>query len=96
MVIEKIIIHALRDDTFYAVLCMNLGEVKKEIDCRPSDAIAIALRTNSPIWVMEEVVADASIPVDRDADDAEREAFKEFVSDLSPQDLIKRGGYKEH
>jgi len=33
---------------------------KKEIDARPSDAIAIALRTNSPIWVMEEVVADAS------------------------------------
>jgi hypothetical protein len=93
--LEKIIIHALRDDTFYAVLCLNSEGVKKEIDCRPSDAIAIALRTNSPIWVMEEVIADASIPVDRDADDAEREAFKEFIADLSPQDLIKRGGYKE-
>jgi len=34
-----------------------------------------ALRTNSPIWVMEEVVADASIPVDRDADEAEQRAF---------------------
>ncbi|WP_036481011.1 bifunctional nuclease family protein [Myxosarcina sp. GI1] len=94
--LEKVIIHSLRDNTFYAVLCLQKGEVKKEIDCRPSDAVAIALRTDCPIWVMEEVIADASIPVDRDADDAEREAFKEFVSDLSPEELIKRGGYKQH
>ena len=94
--LDKIIIHSLKDDTFYAILCLNLGGIKKEIDCRPSDAIAIALRTDSPIWVMEEVVADASIPVDRDADDEERAAFKKFVSSLSPEDLIKRGGYKEH
>ena len=90
MNLDKIIIHALRDNTFYAVLCLSKDEVKKEIDCRPSDAIAIALRTNSPIWVLEEVVADASIPVDRDADEAEREAFRHFVSDLSPNDLIKK------
>ena len=94
--LERIIVHSLRNDTFYAVLCLDMGGIKKEVDCRPSDAIAIALRTNSPIWVMEEVIADASIPVDRDADDAERQAFREFVSSLSPEDLIKRSGYKEH
>ena len=90
MNLDKIIIHALKDNTFYAVLCLSKDGAKKEIDCRPSDAIAIALRTNSPIWVLEEVVADASIPVDRDADEAEREAFRHFVSDLSPSDLIKK------
>ena len=90
MELEKIIIHALRDNTFYAILCLNKDGIKKEIDCRPSDAISIALRTNSPIWVLEEVVADASIPVDREADEAEREAFRSFVSDLSPDDLIKK------
>ena len=90
MQLEKIIIHALRDNTFYAILCLNKDGVKKEIDCRPSDAISIALRTDSPIWVVEEVVADASIPVDREADEAEREAFRSFVSDLSPEDLIKK------
>jgi hypothetical protein len=90
--LDKIVIHSLQDNTFYAVLCLQQGEIKKEIDCRPSDAIAIALRTNSSIWVMEEVLADASIPVDRDADEQERKAFKEFLSNLSPEDLIKRGG----
>jgi uncharacterized protein len=90
--LDRILIHALQDNTFYAVLCMSKGEIKKEIDCRPSDAIAIALRTNSPIWVMEEVVADASIPVDREADEQERRAFREFISNLRPEDLINRGG----
>ena len=88
MRLDKILIHALRDNTFYAVLCLSKDGTKKEVDCRPSDAIAVALRTNSPIWVLEEVVADASIPVDREADEAEREAFRHFVSDLSPSDLI--------
>ncbi|MEM9271880.1 MAG: bifunctional nuclease family protein [Cyanobacteria bacterium P01_F01_bin.143] len=93
MKVDKIIIHALKDNTFYAILAMSQGEVKKEIDCRPSDAISIALRTGSPIWVLEEVVADASIPVDQDADDAERKAFRDFVSDLSPNDLIKKSRF---
>lgn len=90
MTLEKIIIHSLQDSTFYAVLIVRQGEIRKEIDARPSDAIAIALRTDSSIWVMEEVIADASIPVDRDADEAERRAFRDFISNLSPSDLIKR------
>jgi bifunctional DNase/RNase len=90
LTLERIIIHSLQDNTFYAVLCMAQGETKKEIDCRPSDAIAIALRLDCPIWVMEEVVADASIPVDRDADEEERQAFREFIDKLRPEDLIQR------
>lgn len=93
MTLERIVINAIQDGTFYALLTVRQGEVKKEIDARPSDAIAIALRTNSPIWVMEEVVADASIPVDRDADEAEQEAFREFLANLRPEDLIKGGGF---
>jgi bifunctional DNase/RNase len=93
MSLDRIIIHSLQDNTFYAVLCMSKGEIKKEIDCRPSDAIAIALRTGSPIWVMEEVIADASIPVDRDADEEERQAFKDFLSNLRPEDLIQRAKF---
>jgi bifunctional DNase/RNase len=90
--LERIIIHSLQDNTFYAVLVIKQGEVRREIDARPSDAISLALRTNAPIWVMEEVIADASIPVDRDADEEERRAFRDFVSKLKPDDLIKRGG----
>jgi bifunctional DNase/RNase len=90
--LERIIIHSLQDNTFYAVLCIVQGEVKKEIDCRPSDAIAIAVRLGTPIWVMEEVIAEASIPVDRDADEEERQAFRDFVANLRPGDLIQQAG----
>ncbi|MBO3457152.1 bifunctional nuclease family protein [Aetokthonos hydrillicola Thurmond2011] len=92
MTLERVIIHSLQKDTFYAALIVKQGELKKEIDARPSDAIAVALRTNTPIWVMEEVIADASIPVDRDADEAEQQAFREFISNIRPEDLIKRFG----
>jgi uncharacterized protein len=92
MTLEKVIIHSLQKDTFFAALIVKQGENRKEIDARPSDAIAVAIRTNAPIWVMEEVIADASIPVDKDADEAEQEAFREFLSNLRPEDLIKRFG----
>lgn len=93
MTLDRVIIHSLQDNTFYAILCVRQGEAKKEIDARPSDAIAIALRTNSPIWVMEEVIADASIPVDRDADEEERRAFRDFIAKLRPEDFAQRWGY---
>jgi uncharacterized protein len=93
MTLERVVIHSLQDNTFYASLTVVNGDVKKEIDARPSDAIAIALRTNSPIWVLEEVIADASIPVDREADEAERQAFRNFLSNLRPEDFTQRDRY---
>ena len=92
--IDRILINALQDNTFYAVIVIEQDGVFKEIDARPSDAIALAVRSKAPIWVMEEVIADASIPVDRDADEEERQAFSNFVADLRPADLIKRSGYQ--
>ncbi|NEO85586.1 MAG: bifunctional nuclease family protein [Spirulina sp. SIO3F2] len=85
--LTKIIIHALRDSTFFAVLCVEKDGETREVDCRPSDAIAVALRTRSPIWVVEEVVAEASIPVDREADEEDRQAFRDFVSNIRPEDF---------
>ena len=88
--LKKIIIHSLEDSTFYASIFMQQGETEKQIDARPSDAIALALRFDAPIWVMEEVVADASLPVDQDADAAEREEFKEFIDQIRPSDFQQR------
>ncbi|AFY70907.1 protein of unknown function DUF151 [Thalassoporum mexicanum PCC 7367] len=90
--LERIVIHSLKNSTFYALLTVKQGESKKEIDARPSDAIALALRAQCPIWVMEEVISEASIPVDQDADEAERRAFREFLSDISPEDFTRSGG----
>jgi len=91
--LERVVIHSLQDNTFYAVLTLQQGDAKKEVDARPSDAIALALRMDSPIWVLEEVVADASIPVDQEADLQEQEEFHEFIDNIRPEDFIQsRGG----
>ncbi|NQV10904.1 MAG: bifunctional nuclease family protein [Cyanobacteria bacterium] len=88
--LERVIIHAIEDNTFRAVLKLSspAGE-PSEIDCRPSDAIALALRTDSSIWMLEEVVADASIPVDAEADAEDQEDFRRFLDQLSPAELIR-------
>ncbi len=88
--LDRVVIHSLKDNTFYASIIVKQGEQQREIDARPSDAIALAVRANCSIWVVEEVVADASIPVDRDADEAEQQAFRDFVSKLNPQDLVEQ------
>jgi bifunctional DNase/RNase len=92
MVVEKVMIHSLKNSTFFATIYVQQAEIKKEIDARPSDAIAIALRAKCPIWVMEEVIVEASVPVDQDADEAERQAFREFIDGLTADDFIQHRG----
>ena len=94
--VERIVVHALKNSTFFAVITVSQGDVKKEIDARPSDAIAIAVRAKCPIWVMEEVILEASIPVDQDADEAERRAFREFLAKLTPEELVKNSGIESN
>jgi uncharacterized protein len=90
--LDRVIIHSLEDNTFFAVLTLKQGETTQRVDARPSDAIALALRLNAPIWVMEEVVADASIPVDQEADEEERAAFRQFLDNIRPEDFVHSSG----
>ena len=96
--LDRVIIHAIEENTFHAVLKLREEGVSDEemeesdlieIDARPSDAIALAVRTGSSIWMLEEVVAEASIPVDAEADAADQSAFNRFVDDLSPAALVR-------
>jgi bifunctional DNase/RNase len=91
--LERVIIHTIEDNTFRAVLkLVNGAGEAAELDSRPSDAIALALRTHSGIWMLEEVVADASIPVDAEADAEDQEDFRRFLDRTSPAELIRRLG----
>jgi bifunctional DNase/RNase len=91
--LERVIIHTIEDNTFRAVLKLHdSGERAIELDARPSDAIALALRTDSGIWMLEEVVADASIPVDAEADAEDQEDFRRFLEQTTPADLIRHIG----
>ncbi|QEY30940.1 bifunctional nuclease family protein [Synechococcus sp. RSCCF101] len=90
LTLERVIIHTIEDNTFRAVLkLIDAEEAEIEIDARPSDAIALALRTGTSIWMLEEVVADASIPVDAEADAQDRTDFKRFLDRVSPAELVR-------
>jgi len=59
--VSRIVVNDLRENTYYALIGIKLNSNNAEIDARPSDAIAIALRTDSPIFVEEEVMQKASV-----------------------------------
>jgi len=75
--LEKIVINNLLNNTFYAIIVLNKDGSILEIDSRPSDAIAIAVRWNSPIFVSEDVIKKA-ISIDID------EAAMENSEDINP------------
>jgi len=59
--VSKVVVSELRDDTFYAVIWMSQDEEVIAIDARPSDAIALALRWDCPIYVNREVLANSKV-----------------------------------
>ena len=80
----------VRGTTFFATLQLALpGGARTEIDCRPSDAIAVAVRLGVPIYAREQVLDTATMPdfnkVEADTKQQELEAFHDFVEGLSPE-----------
>ena len=89
--ISHISVTELRDDTFYARITVHVDGQHMEIDSRPSDAIALAVRANVPIFVDESVMAEAGITPDKDiteeAGEEELSAFRDFIDGLNLDDL---------
>lgn len=59
--LKSVLIDDVRDDTFYAQLTLAVGDEEKEVDARPSDAIALAARTGAPIYALEKVLLLAGV-----------------------------------
>ncbi|PIR17138.1 MAG: hypothetical protein COV46_05400 [Deltaproteobacteria bacterium CG11_big_fil_rev_8_21_14_0_20_49_13] len=90
LVVEKVSITELRDNTFFAKIYVKKDDKEVELDARPSDAIAVALRTKSKILV-EQTVVDKSRKIDLGTDDSEQKKRKwaEILESLSPEDFGK-------
>jgi bifunctional DNase/RNase len=86
--VEKIVISDLRESTFFAVIHVRNPERSATIDARPSDAIALALRTGSPIFVLRSVL-DKAQAVDLASDATDEEKLKKWLEEISPEDLGK-------
>ncbi|MEO8035898.1 MAG: bifunctional nuclease family protein [Acidobacteriota bacterium] len=89
--VTRIVIHELRDSTFFAQIRLTTddesGERTLELDARPSDAIALALRTAAPIFVSQTVLDQAQTISPETEEQAEKS--KNWFEELSPEDLGK-------
>jgi len=84
--VERIVITELREGTFYAIIHMQQNGSQYEVSSRPSDAMALAVRVNVPIFANEEVLSEASIVI-KDDEEQEVEKFREFLDQVTPEDF---------
>jgi bifunctional DNase/RNase len=89
---HHIVVADLRDDTFFARIVMDVNSKHLELDARPSDAIAIAVRLGIPIYVVDQVMNKASIRASQSEAPVEEEkldAFRDLIEDLDLDSLGK-------
>src|ERR1700687_6183957 len=89
--LEKIVITELRDDTFFAMLLIRQGGELMTLDARPSDAIALALRADCPIFVSEQVMQSAKLNMSGPPEGPTAEELRGWLEGLNDEDL---GRYK--
>ncbi|MGH9467447.1 MAG: bifunctional nuclease family protein [Terriglobales bacterium] len=88
--LRKVVVNELRDDTFYAVLWLDHEGETMTLDARPSDALALALRLDCPIYVEEEVLKSSKIAAAA-ADPSSSEELRRWLENLGEEDT---GQYK--
>ena len=90
--IDRVIITELRDHVFMAELSLvDSDGVTTSLSCRPSDACALAIRTDAPIYATDEVLETAGQPEPSSADDQEEELideFQDFLETVNPDDFL--------
>lgn len=87
--IIRVSVTELRENTFIAVITLRLESGEVEIDARPSDALALAVRVDAPIFVDDTVIEGSALEFEEDVDDTDDvvERFKEFLDDVTPDDF---------
>ncbi len=88
---ERVSVTELRDNTFYATITLSIDGNEVEIDSRPSDALALAVRMDAPIFAADEVIEESSIEFEHEVEDQEEvvEKFKDFLENVTPEDFVE-------
>ena len=86
--VDRVVVCDLKENTFYAVIHLTVRGERVAIDARPSDAIALALRTRSPILVEENVI-DTAKTVDFNAERTDSDRLQKWLESLDPDELGK-------
>ena len=88
--IDRIEINDVDKETYFAIIYLKNEEGKEiEIDARPSDAIAVSIRVEAPIFVTANVLANGSVSCDSAKDEEEAQEFRNFIQSIKPSDFEK-------
>jgi bifunctional DNase/RNase len=85
--VDRVVVTELRDNIFFADLVFKQDEGEVHVSARPSDAIALAARTEAPLFADAQVLEDAGIEIEEESEEDEIERFREFLEDVSPTDF---------
>jgi uncharacterized protein len=87
--VSKVSVTELRENTFYAQITLQVNGSEIEIDSRPSDAIALAVRADAKIFVADEVIDDSAIEFNQEPEDSGEviDEFKKFLDNVTPEDF---------
>ncbi len=88
--LERVVITELRDDTFFATLWLRQDDEELAVDARPSDAIALALRADCPIYVSEQVMQSAKLNTSGSSEGPNAEQIRGWLEGLNDEDLGSR------
>ena len=98
--VVRITVTELKENTFYASITVQQNGSEIEIDSRPSDAIALAIRADAPIFAADRVIEESAIEfegedVDQEVLDAEVAKFRHFLDEVTPEDFAVENGEEE-
>jgi bifunctional DNase/RNase len=85
--VTRITVTELRENTFYAQITVQLDGSEIEVDSRPSDAIALAIRAEAPIFAADDVIEESAIEVTEEEIESRVSEFKQFLDEVTPDEF---------
>lgn len=86
--VERVVVTEMRDSVFYADLVLNTDKGEVHISARPSDSIALAIRTRCEVFADSLVLAEAGIEIQEESEEQQIERFREFLEDVTVEDFL--------
>ena len=90
--VSKVVITELKDTTFYAAIFLASDKGEVQLDSRPSDAVALAVRSDAPIFVMEDVLDQSAVDmstIEEEAASSQKDEWLEMLENMDPEDYSK-------
>ncbi len=89
--VERVVVTELRSGIYFADLVFSQDGKEVHVSSRPSDAIALAARSDAPLFAAQEVLEEAGVEIRDDDEEAEVERFREFLEQITPEDFHEGG-----